>query len=252
MMSRASFVVVCVLFVAILQACATSGDKQMKEWEALRPGSGDAGQFGVNATCSRPSDSPPSAVDLCWVVAPGSAGWPSAWDSINVTLTNSSSQQFSVNYGALCIFPFSSSVSLAANSSQMITLTNKSEICIPYQGTINSQFQVTAIAEGAGPQPFTPGSQCTIPAGDTSRMRCWTAQKGGENWPPQYDSVVVTYSNPGSSTIKFTSGFACGVGSHSIAPNGSLTLTYHHKNVVCLDASSPGPTTLQITNIQQQ
>jgi len=87
---------------------------------------------------------------------------------------------------------------------------------------------------------------------------CWLAEPGGENWPPMDDSITVTFKNIGSDTSWFFTGYVpilggCEQGTNPIDPGHTVTLTFHHKNEICIVASdnipNPTPTAYEITEI---
>ena len=195
---------------------------------------------------------PPSDPGLCWVIEQGGPGWPAEWDAIEVTFENLAGPPAgtSVDTGILCL---GQSLDLAPNGgTASATFYHKNEICLPNQGDLKSLIKITNIQQAYGPE-FQAGAKCVMPAGTGTTRHCWTATRGQYGWPESAKAVTVTYANPGTVDISFTSSAACGFVPHTVPAGGKLALTYHHKNVVCLNpADGGGQTELDIVSIVPQ
>ena len=242
------------IFLSVI-SCAThpaasdAKDPGLVRLESLKVGNYRAtSPFGIAAACTRPAGTLPQVVDLCWVIEQGGPGWPKDWDAITVTFKNNSGGWGNqINTGILCL---GDSLDLDPNGgTATTTFYHKNEICIPNQGDQELGVIVADIQQAYGPE-FQKGAKCIMPAGDGTTRHCWTATRGKYGWPSSAKSVTVTYSNPGPVDISLTSSAACGFVPHTVPAYGILKLTYHHKNVVCLNpADGGGQTELDIVDI---
>ena len=93
---------------------------------------------------------------------------------------------------------------------------------------------------------------------------CWEAKSGGENWPPTYSSISVTFKNTGTNGIGIVAGapiLQCALTLlkiHHVEPGDSVTLTFHHHNDICLGVDAKAKITTktdtfsaEITAIEQ-
>lgn len=108
-------------------------------------------------------------------------------------------------------------------------------------------FTVGSVCSG-GPETTGPSG---LPQGAT---KCWQAEPGGENWPPTYSSITVTFKNLGEVAGEVSSGapiFGCGT-KHGIDAGKTLTLTFHHKNTICAaNVQTDVDLSIEIASIKQ-